>query len=262
MRENSWRPWQSGQSTPLPGLARVIGHRGAAARAPENTLAGLRAAHALGATWVEFDVMLSRDEVPVLIHDETLERTTDGHGHVNHLTAAELHGLDAGSRFGKDFTGEPVPTLVEAVTLLLELGLNANLEIKPASGCERRTGEVVAELLGRIWPAHAPRLLLSSFERDALQPAQARLPSIPRGLLATTLPADWAEAMQRLECTTLHLDHNWLSPAMLRTLTDAQVPVLLYTVNSAQRAHDLLAGGAVAVFSDVPDLLLADLAAQ
>lgn len=262
MRENSWRPWLPGQSTALPGLAPVIGHRGAAARAPENTLAGFRKARALGATWVEFDVMLSRDEVPVLIHDETVERTTNGRGQVSQLTAAELHGLDAGCRFGPAFAGEPVPTLEEAVALLLELGLSANLEIKPASGFERRTGEVVADCMGRIWPADAPRLMFSSFERDALEPVQARLPSVPRGLLATTLPADWAEALQLLACTTLHLDHNRLSPAMLRTLAEARVPVLLYTVNSAQRARDLLAGGAAAVFSDVPDVLLVGLTAQ
>lgn len=262
MRENSWRPWLPGQSTTLPGLAPVIGHRGAAGRAPENTLAGFRRTRELGATWVEFDVMLSRDEVPVLIHDETLERTTNGRGRVNQLTAAELQSLDAGCRFGPEFAGEPIPTLEAAVALLLELGLGANLEIKPARGFERRTGEVVADCMRRIWPANAPCLLFSSFERDSLEPVQARLPAVPRGLLATTLPADWAEALQLLACTTLHLDHNWISPALLRTLADAHVPVLLYTVNSAQRARDLLGGGAAAVFSDVPDLLLEELAAQ
>ena len=77
MREDGWRPWRAGAASALPGLATVIGHRGAAARAPENTLAGLRKAKELGADWVEFDVMLSGDGVPLLIHDETLQRTTD-----------------------------------------------------------------------------------------------------------------------------------------------------------------------------------------
>ena len=128
MRENSWRPWLPGQSTTLPGLAPVIGHRGAAGCAPENTLASFRKAREQGAAWVEFDVMLSRDEVPVLIHDETLERTTNGRGRVNQLTAAELQSLDAGCRFGPEFVGEPIPTLEAAVAVLLELGLGANLQ--------------------------------------------------------------------------------------------------------------------------------------
>ena len=159
MREDGWRPWTRGQASFLPGLAPVIGHRGAAARAPENTLAGLRKAHALGASWVEFDVMLSGDEVPLLIHDETLRRTTSGRGRVPALSAAAIRALDAGSWFDGTFAGERVPTLEEAVALLLDLGLHANLEVKPARGFERRTGEVVARTLARIWPADGPRLL-------------------------------------------------------------------------------------------------------
>ena len=262
MREEGWRPWSPGQVSHLPGLATVIGHRGAAGRAPENTLAGLRAAHALDVRWVEFDVMLSRDEVPLLIHDETLQRTTNGLGRVPRHTAAEIRACDAGSWFAAEFAGERVPTLDEAVALLLELGLHANVEIKPAAGCELRTGEVVADTLRRIWPEDGPRLLLSSFEREALVPARSLLPDVPRGLLASTLPDDWADAMQALECATLHLDHNHLGLAALHGLTEAGVPLLLYTVNSVSRASELLTAGAAALFSDVPDLLLADLAVQ
>ena len=156
----------------------MIGHRGAAARAPENTLAGLREAHELGARWVEFDVMLSRDGVPVLIHDETLQRTTDGRGAVARHTAAEIRPLDAGAWFAPEFAGERVPTLEEAVALLLELGLHANVEIKPATGHEvgdRRGGR--RRCLQRLWPKTGPRLLLSSFERDALAAAQRVAPA-------------------------------------------------------------------------------------
>ena len=103
----------------MPGLAPVIGHRGAAKRAPENTLAGLRRAHELGAAWVEFDVMLSGDGVPILIHDETLERTTDGHGAVPDHGLAAIRELDAGAWFAPAYAGERVPTLEEAIDLLL-----------------------------------------------------------------------------------------------------------------------------------------------
>lgn len=256
MREDGWQPWSPETRPGTPGLASIIGHRGAAARAPENTLAGIRKAHELGVTWVELDAMLTRDGVPVLIHDETLERTTSGRGRVPDRTLAELKTLDAGAWFAPAFAGEPLPTLEEAVALLQELNLNANIEIKPAKGYAVATGEIVAATLHRLWPADGPRLLLSSFARDALAAAQRTAPDIPRGLLAGRLPRDWHEAMQTLACTTLHLDHGKTSLVALQQLAGEGVPVLLYTVNTAERAQELLDAGAVAVFTDVPDLLL------
>jgi glycerophosphoryl diester phosphodiesterase len=255
MREDGWRPWRLGFSDPLPGLAQVIGHRGAAARAPENTLAGQRKAHELGAGWVEFDVMLSSDGVPILIHDETLERTTSGSGRVDGHSAAEIQALNAGSWFDPAFRDERVPTLSEAVAVLLELNLGAHVEIKPSTGYAQRTGEVVAALLQRTWPPGGPPLLLSSFERPALAAARAVAPELPRGLLSNALRSDWAQAMTGLGCTTLHLDHRQVRPAMLRDLAAESVPVLLYTVNNGRRARELLAAGAVAVISDASDLL-------
>lgn len=257
MREDGWQPWSPGNRPSVPGLPRIIGHRGAAARAPENTLAGIGKAHELGAAWVEFDVMLSRDGQPVLIHDETLERTTSGRGRVADHTLAELKRLDAGAWFAPAFAGEAIPTLEEAVARLLDLGLGANVEIKPARGHEAATGEVAADMLASLWPKDGPRLLLSSFARDALVAARRVAPAIARGCLATSLPGDWREAVEGLGCTTLHLDHRRTSLATLHHLAEVGPPVLLYTVNTPARARELLDGGAAAVFTDAPDLLLA-----
>ena len=257
MGQDGWQAWRRGGRSSLPGLQPVIGHRGAAARAPENTLAGLRRARELGAVWVEFDVMLTVDRVPVLIHDETLERATTGRGEVARHTAAEIRALDAGGWFAPEFAGERVPTLAEAVALLSELGLSANVEIKPAAGHEEATGEVVARQLAALWPGDGPRLLLSSFARAALSAAALAAPSIPRGLLATRLPDDWDAALAGLGCTTLHLAHQCVRTSEIRELTAIGVPLLLYTVNQPARARDLLAAGAVAVITDVPDVLLA-----
>ena len=257
MRDNGWQPWSPDQRPALPGLASVIGHRGAAGRAPENTLAGLREAHALGARWVEFDVMLTADGVPVLIHDETLQRTTDGRGRVCRHSAEAIRALDAGAWFAPQFRGEGVPTLEQALALLLELGLHANVEVKPATGHAAATGETVATMLRRIWPASGPRILVSSFEREALGAVLRTAPELPRGLLAGRLPTDWATVMQELGCTTLHLNHSRLDLRRLGELAGQGVPVLLYTVNTPKRARELLQAGAVAVFSDLPDALLA-----
>ena len=177
-------------------------------------------------------------------------------------TAAELRLLDAGAWFAPEFAGERVPTLAEAVTVLLELGLHANVEIKPANGHEVATGEMAAHTLRRLWPERGPRLLLSSFEREAVAAARRVAPDIPRALLAGALPRDWPSVLQVLACTTLHLDQSRVTPAQLRMLTAEGVPVLLYTVNDTARARELLDAGAVAVFTDFPDVLIAGLAAQ
>jgi glycerophosphoryl diester phosphodiesterase len=253
---DGWEPWSPDHGTSTPGLERVIGHRGAAARAPENTLASLREAHRLGCRWVEFDVMLSGDGVPVLIHDEKVARTTDGRGRVPDLTFSELRALDAGSWFGRQFACERIPSLEEAIALCLELGLAANVEIKPARGHERATGEVVARTLLDQWRTDGPRLLISSFERPSLAAALNIAPQIPRGLLAKDLPRDWAQAMGALHCTSLNLSQRRLSLSQLKGLVTRHVPTLLYTVNEPLRAHELLAAGAAALFTDVPDTLL------
>ncbi len=251
--DDGWQPWSPGQGAATPGLDRVIGHRGAAARAPENTLASLREAYRLGCRWVEFDVMLTRDGVPVLIHDEKVQRTTDGRGRVQELSFAELRTLDAGAWFAPRFAGERIPSLEEAIAVCHELGLAANVEIKPARGHEHVTGRIVAETLLRLWPSNGTRVLLSSFERSSLAAASMAAPALPRGLLAEALPPDWAEAMQDLGCASLHLSHRRLRAAELRALLEQRVPVLLYTVNEPQRAIDLLTAGVAAVFTDVPD---------
>src|SRR5215472_12885505 len=115
-------------------VPRIIGHRGAKATAPENTLAGIRQARREGAAWVEFDVKLTADGHPILMHDDTLERTTDGQGPVAAARLADIRRLDAGSKFGPAWQGERVPLLSEALSVLAELDMGFNLEIKPCKG--------------------------------------------------------------------------------------------------------------------------------
>ena len=233
----------------------MIGHRGAAACAPENTLAGLRKAKALGCRWVEFDVRLTADSQPVLIHDNRLERTTDGRGRVSALSLAAVRRHDAGKWFHSSFAGERVPTLEEALTLLAELGLGANVELKAARGKEAATGAVVAEMLARTWPADPAHLLISSFQRSALAAARDRAPHIARGILFRRIPKNWRNVAARLGCMTIHADQQRLRPAVLSEIRRAGYPLLAYTVNDPERAKTLFDFGVKSVFSDVPDRL-------
>lgn len=233
---------------------RVIAHRCGGALAPENTLAGLRIAAKLGVRAVEFDAMLSSDGVPVIIHDETLERTTNGHGSVAATSAAALAVLDAGSKHHRAYAGEPLPTLAAALTLCDALGLAVNLEIKPAEGYETMTGATVAALAASLVPRAG--LLLSSFAPAALQAAQETAPELPRALLVEAIPADWAEQLGTLKACALHTDAARLEQMRVAEVLAARIPLACYTVNRRDVAEALLAQGVSAVFSDRPDLLL------
>jgi glycerophosphoryl diester phosphodiesterase len=235
-------------------LPRVVGHRGAAACAPENTLAGFRRARELDCRWVEFDVRLTADGQPVLLHDDRLARTTDGRGRVSALSLAAVRRHDAGAWFGSSFTGERVPTLEEAVTLLAALGLGANVELKATRGREAETGTVVADLLTRMCPSALPELLISSFRPAALAAAKARAPRIPRGILFRVIPESWRAVAERLGCATIHADHRRLRPALVTEIREAGYPLLAYTVNDPGRANTLFDLGVTSVFSDHPSL--------
>jgi glycerophosphoryl diester phosphodiesterase len=238
-------------------LPRVIGHRGAAGCAPENTLAGFRRARALGCTWVEFDVRLSADRQPILLHDDRLERTTSGRGKAGRLTLAEIRRHDAGSWFDPAFAGERVPTLEAALAVLEEEGLAANVEIKPARGEAWETGAIAAETLLRRWPGGTAATLISSFLPQALAAAKMAAPDVARGLLFGALPRSWRRRAEALGCVSIHLDHQRLSPAVVAEVNSLGYVLLAYTVNDVERARLLFDWGVASVFSDVPHTILA-----
>lgn len=224
-------------------LPRWFAHRGGGSLAPENTLAGIRLAARLGFRAVEFDVMLSADGTPVLIHDETLERTTNGAGRVCGTPDAELFLLDAGN-------GERIPHFSDAAALCREYGLLANVEIKPATGFERQTAEVVARLTGALWEGAAVQPLISSFSLEALEIARDLAPQIPRGLLFEQVPTDWLETARRLQSVTLHCSARHLSDVVLAEARANDIPVLCYTVNSEIVAESIFDRGVSAAFTD------------
>lgn len=240
-----------------PPLPPVMGHRGARGHAPENTLASLRRAGELGASWVEFDAKLTRDGIPILMHDDTLKRTTDGRGAVAGKTLSEIRALDAGRWFSPDFAGEKVPTLDEAMEFLAARGMGANVEIKPCPGREAETGAAVARALAGRWMGTALPPFVSSFSGEALAAARAAAPELPRGLLAERVPADWGAQLSSLGCATFHLDHRHATADRVRAIREAGYRVLVYTVNDPARARLLLDWGVESVMTDYPERITA-----
>ncbi len=235
-------------------LPPVFAHRCGGALAPENTLAGLRIAAAMGLAAVEFDVMLSAEGTPWLIHDETLERTTSGAGRVADTPDRVLRTLDAGAGRHSSFFGEPLPTLAEAAVLCRTLGLMANVEIKPSAGCEAETGEVVARQVLALW-RDAPLPLLSSFSEVALHAARKVSSRLPLGCLWTCPPLDWSARLDELRAFSLHCAWDQVDDALLDSARQRDVPVLCYTVNELPVAGALFARGVTSLFSDRIDLL-------
>jgi len=227
---------------------RIIAHRGGGALAPENTLAGLRLAARLGCRGVEFDVMLSADGVPILMHDETLERTTDGSGAVAAQRFAALRTLDAGISHGAAFRGERIPTLEEALALCAALGLWANVEIKPSTGRDAETGAVVGHLLAQQWRGNG---IVSSFSMTALTAARQAAPHLAWALLVEDIPPDWRERLAALGGAALHYRADAAAAVV------ADIPRACYTVNRRDDAEKLFAAGVAAIFTDRPDLWLA-----
>ncbi len=230
---------------------RLFAHRGGGALAPENTLAGIRLAARLGYRGVEVDVMLSQDGLPVLIHDESLARTTDGAGDVARTPLAELSRLDAGSRFHRAFAGEPLPRLEDALDCCARLGLTVNIEIKPAAGLAEETGRTVG---GRVAAGEPGAVLLSSFSEAALAAARLIAPAVPRALLFEAVPPDWQGRLSGLDCLGLHCAARHLSPELAAALRAAGIPFACYTVNEAATAAGLFEAGAAALFTDRLDL--------
>ncbi|MEZ5838057.1 MAG: glycerophosphodiester phosphodiesterase [Geminicoccaceae bacterium] len=233
----------------------VIGHRGAARYAPENTLASVRKAHELGVQWVEVDVKLSADRIPFLLHDTKLDRTTDGRGRASRRTMEELSVMDAGSWFAAASRGERLPTLVALIALLDRLDMGLNLEIKPTPGSDRETTDAIVDVLRRHWPEHRPWPLLSSFSLAALARARDIAIDMPRGLLIDEFMRDWPGALDELQCASLHINHKVVTPDLLSTATEEGIPVLLYTVNDGSRAVELLQAGASSIITDAPDVI-------
>lgn len=219
---------------------RIIAHRCGGALAPENSLAGLAAAARLGCRGVEFDVMLTRDGVPILMHDETLGRTTRCHGNVADLTFAQIRDCDP-----------DVPTLAEAVEACRRLDLWANIELKPASGHEEETGAVVGAWLAANWGGHG---VISSFSENSALAGRRVFPAAAFALLCEALPADWRALAERLGAVAIHLAADRVDAATAAQLNAAQFPWACWTVNERMAAERLFGQGCAAIFTDRPDL--------
>ncbi|WP_024559787.1 glycerophosphodiester phosphodiesterase [Franconibacter pulveris 601] len=233
---------------------RIVAHRGGGKLAPENTLVAIDVGARFGHAMIEFDAKLSRDGQIFLLHDDTLERTSNGWGVAGRLTWDELLKVDAGGWYSGEFKGEKLPLLSEVAQRCRQHAMMANIEIKPTTGADAETGSVVALAARALWQGMtAP--LLSSFSIEALEAAQQSAPELPRGLLLDAWRDDWRALASRLGCVSLHLNHRLLDEARVAQIKSAGLRILVYTVNDPQRAALLLSWGVDCICTDRIDLI-------
>ena len=204
---------------------------------------------------MEVDAKLTADGVVVLMHDETLDRTTNGRGPVAAAAYAGIASLDAGAWFAPAWRGARVPTLAAALALLAELDMGVNIEIKPCPGRDRETAKAVVGVVRH--DRGRPALLLSSFSRDSLAAARHSGPELPRGLLIWEYPADWAAAATDLGCVSVHCADEYLTADWAAAIRAADYGLAVYTVNDPARARELRGWGVQSIITDRPDAVLA-----
>jgi glycerophosphoryl diester phosphodiesterase len=235
----------------------IIAHRGYRKRYPENTLVAFAAAFDTGVRMVELDLTLTKDRRVVVLHDDSLDRTTDGHGQVRGFTLDELKQLDAGSWFDPRFTGERLPTLEEALDLCAARGM-VNIEIKAGALETGRFADAIEEqvLSAVAERGMGDRVLISSFEARFLARIVGRKNPPAVGVLTKRrVGSDPLSLCKRLRAFSWHPDFRSVTTARVRAMHDAGIMVFPHTVNQPEDFRRLLQMGVDGIFTDDPPLL-------
>jgi glycerophosphoryl diester phosphodiesterase len=237
----------------------VIGHRGAAGYAPENTLVSFRKGFELGSEFVECDFHISADGAPVIIHDETLERTTDGKGGVREKTVAELRKLDAGAWFGPKFKGEKIPLLRELFETAVGKG-GIVVEAKTPSSGLPDAPEILAALVREF--SKIP-VIVVSVDGFFLRQFKLLCPNVETGFLSNLLegPAAAIEAALKASCEILSINYKKWDERLPPLAKEARLKLAVWTVNSPKDIREFLAKDVASITSDFPDRVLKEIAA-
>ncbi len=230
-----------------------IAHRGAGKLAPENTLAAFRLGASYGYRAFECDVKLSADGQPFLLHDSTLDRTSNQRGLAADRPWSDLARVDAGGWHSRSYAGEPPPSLEAVAAFVLRNAFALNIEIKPTPGAEHRTGRVVGERVLQLWAGSPSWPLFSSFRPEALQGAMETAPAIPRGLLLDTLWSGWQGVARSLGCRAIITNYKLMSAPLLAEIHAAGMRAMVYTVNDPAPAAWLQALGIDGIITDAVD---------
>jgi len=237
----------------------VIAHRGFSAARPENTLAAVRAAIAVGADMVEVDVTLTADGHVVCIHDDTLDRTTNGSGRVNEHTLDELHRLDAGSWFSSEWADQKIPTLKEVLDVSNSKIL-VNIEIKSEAVTPDARGGIAKRVVQLIHQLDmADQVIVSSFDPQALQQVRSADPNVvTASLFNKDIHMDWppGDIVDPVGARALNISRKRVTQDLVDECRSLGIPIGVYTVDEASVMRKMIKMGIDALFTNHPDRLL------
>lgn len=228
----------------------VIAHRGASQAAPENTLSAVKKAIEVGAHGIEIDVHLSKDGHVIVCHDATLDRTTNGAGYIKNHTLRQIKQLDAGSWFGAEFRGEPVPTLGEVLRMIRGTGILLNVELKTQvieyPGLEKRVLKLVTVF------DYLPKTIISSFNPQSLAIVKDLNPHASVGYLYGSRAARPWSTVKSIGADYLLPNYRRVNMWMMMLATRRNLKVIPYTVNSVSNMKRLITFGVYGLITDRP----------
>lgn len=224
---------------------KLIAHRGASAYAPENTMEAFELLQAFPPRWIECDVTLTKDNIPIVFHDKTLKRQVGLDKKINDLTFAEVLAI----------TAVKIPSLSELLQFARTQGFCLNLEIKSNDYHSKLLVRLIKDALIAHHMLLKTRILISSFDNKCLVYAKNLMPQLPRALLLHKWQRNWRGLAKRLTVTSIHCHHKILTKQRIRSIKGQDYKLYSYTVNNIQLAKKLFSRGVDGVFSDFPDLL-------
>ena len=229
----------------------AIAHRGLSAYAPENTLSAIRAAHEAGFRWVELDVQLLGDGEPVIWHDASVNRCSDGRGRLKNLDLPTARTLDVGSWFNASFAGERMATLEEALDLIasLDMGLNLELKLSPEHDAETLVKVAVPMAVAKLPANH---LVASSFDPQVLRMTRREDTEVHIAILHDAIPSDWQTLADDINAGAIHADWRALTRVAASDITLSGRKLLCYTPNDPAAFAPRWAWGVDAIISDDP----------
>jgi glycerophosphoryl diester phosphodiesterase len=235
--------------------SRIIGHRGLASLAPENTLASIKTAGQHNIDWLELDASILGDDTVVLCHDDTLDRCSNSRGSLLHINYEHLQNVDAGAWFCETFHGERIPTLATALQLISSLNMGLNLELKPQEDISpQKITSLIHPIITSHWRSNKP-LLISSFDHDILRYYRQLDSEQPLGLLYESISSCWHNTAQEINAVSVNCDWQHLTASLAHSITSAGYQLIIYTCNDSDIAKNLWNMGVDSVISDTPHLL-------
>lgn len=232
----------------------IFAHRGFRAAAPENTMAAFEAALKLPIDGVEFDVQMTGDQKLVVIHDETLDRTTNGFGYIKDHTYSEIQKYDAGSWFSKEFAGQKVPLLDDVLALLSKYDVLVHIELKTGFVPYKGIEELMVRLVDKY--KMKERVIVSSFNPSSIKNVKLINPSYKTALLQEEVLSNTIDFVKELKAEAVHVNYENIDAADVERFHESDIPVRCYTVNDQADMEKIISAKVDGVFTDKPDVMI------